>query len=342
MRAIRLIKPLSPLELQNIPVPEIGSQDVLLRVKAAGICHSDAHYRAGVSPVEPLPLTLGHEVAGIVEEVGNGIHEFKKGDRVCVHYMATCGHCSYCDRGTEQFCATGKMIGKYRDGGYADFITVPARSVFKLPEEISFETGAIMMCSSATSLHALNKTRLRAGESVAIFGIGGLGISALQLAQAYGAAKVFAVDINTRKLELAKTFNAIPINATIGDPVEQIQELTNGRGVNVALELIGLPSTMKQSVQCLAIQGRAGLVGLTQKTFEVAPYKEVLNKEAEIIGVSDHLATEITALLEFARAGKLNFPAGVIKTVPLEADAVNATLDALEQFGDNVRTVIVP
>ncbi len=342
MHAVRLIKPGSPLELQEIAIPEIGSRDILIRVKAAGICHSDAHYRAGISPVEPLPLTLGHEVAGIVETVGGDVRHFKKGDRVCVHYMATCGHCGYCDRGSEQFCTTGRMIGKYQDGGYADFIAVPERSVFRLPEEISFGIGAIMMCSSATSLHALNKTRLRAGETVAIFGVGGLGVSAVQLAQACGASNVFAVDINPRKLELAKQFGAIPVNATAGDPVEQIRDFTHGRGVDVALELIGLPLTMKQAVQSLAILGRAGLVGLTQQSFEVAPYREVLNKEAEIIGVSDHLATEIPLLLEFARNGKLTFPGDIIKTVPLEAAAVNDTLDHLEKFGDNVRTVIVP
>ncbi len=115
------------------------------------------------------------------------------------------------------------------------------------------------MCSSATSLHALNKARLRPGETVAIFGVGGLGISALQLARISGAAEVFAVDINPRKLELAERFGAIPVNASAGDPVEQIRELTGGRGVDVALELIGLPLTMRQAVQSLAILGRAAL-----------------------------------------------------------------------------------
>ncbi len=342
MKCIRLVKVGHPLELHDVPVPIAGSGEVLIRVKAAGICHSDAHYCAGVSPVDPLPLTLGHEVSGVIEEIGQNVQDFKKGDRVCVHYMATCGHCLYCHQGTEQFCTTGQMIGKYRDGGYAEFLCVPARSVFRLPDEIPFESGAIMMCSSATSLHAFHKTRLRAAETVAIFGVGGLGMSAVQLAQAFGASKVFAVDINPSKLELARQFGAIPIDATSGNPVEQIRELTNGKGVNVAVELIGLPLTMKQAVQSLAIMGRAGLVGLTKKSFEVSPYTEVLNKEAEIIGVSDHLASEIPLLLQFARTGKLRFPAGMIKTVPLQASAINATLDNLERFGDTVRTVIVP
>src|SRR3982750_1883155 len=119
MRAIRLISPGKPLEMSELPTPRPGPEEVLIRVRAAGICHSDAHYRAGKSRVAPLPLTLGHEVAGTIERVGPGVTQFQAGDRVCVHYLATCGHCAYCDEGSEQFCTTGKMIGKYREGGYA-------------------------------------------------------------------------------------------------------------------------------------------------------------------------------------------------------------------------------
>ncbi len=342
MKAVRLVQPKAPLQLQELPTPDVGSRDILIRVKAAGICHSDAHYRSGVSKVDPLPLTLGHEVSGVVEKTGKDVVAFKSGERVCVHYMATCGHCHYCDLGNEQFCTTGKMIGKYRDGGYAEFILVPERSVFHLPSEIPFEQGAIMMCSSSTSFHALKKTRLAVGETVAVFGVGGLGISAVQLARALGAAEVFAVDINERKLDLAQKFGAVAINAAKADAVEQIKEKTRGKGVDVALELIGLPKTMRQSVQVLTTFGRAGLVGLTKESFSVAPYDEVLNKEAEIIGVSDHLASEIPQLLEFARARKLDLSSGVIRTIPLDVTAINRTLDGLENFSDDVRVVIQP
>jgi 2-desacetyl-2-hydroxyethyl bacteriochlorophyllide A dehydrogenase len=342
MKAIRLLKSGAPLEAQEIAVPQVGARDVLIRIGAAGICHSDAHYRAGVSPVEPLPLTLGHEVAGLVEKTGADVEGFKAGDRVCVHYLVACGQCVFCEAGTEQFCSTVQMIGKHRDGGYAEFIIVPERSVFHLPDEIPFEQGAILMCSSATSLHALSKARLRPGQTVAIFGVGGLGVSAVQLARHFGAAEVFAVDINPRKLEIAERFGAIPVNASVGNPVEKIRKLTGGRGVDVALELVGLPETMRQAVLSLAILGRAALVGLTQETLEVAPYSELLNKEAEIIGVSDHLASEIPLLLDLARTGKIDLSCGIIATIPLEAGAVNGVLDRLEKFGDDVRVVITP
>jgi propanol-preferring alcohol dehydrogenase len=340
MKAIRLTEIGSSLEEQWIEVPAVSLNDVLIRVRAAGICHSDAHYRAGVSPVARLPLTLGHEVAGVVEETGPSVTKFKIGDRVCLHYLVTCGTCEFCHTGNEQFCPTAEMIGKHRDGGYAEFVVVPERSVFHLPDEIPFEQGAILMCSSATSLHALNKARFRAGETVAIFGVGGLGVSAIQLALHLGAAKVFAVDINPSKLRLASEFGAVPVNATERDPIEQIREMTRGDGVDVALELVGLPLTMRQAVQSLGKLGRAALVGLTRQTFDIAPYTDLLNKEAEIIGVSDHLASEIPLLLDLARAGKLDLSQGIIRTLPLEAAAVNSALDGLEHFGDDVRTVI--
>lgn len=340
MKAIQLVEIGRPLEARDVPAPQIGPTDALVRVKAAGICHSDAHYRAGVSRVEPLPMTLGHEVAGIVEQVGADARGLHVGQRVCVHYMATCGQCHYCHRGTEQFCASGQMIGKHRDGGYAEFIRVPARSVFPLPDEIPFAHGAIMMCSSATSFHALRKARLQAGETVAVFGAGGLGLSAVQLAQAMGALRVFAIDISARKLALAQQFGAIPIDARAEDPVAQLMRHTAGRGVDVALELIGLPLTMRQAALSLAIGGRAALAGITQHRFEIAPYDELINREAEIIGVSDHLAQEIPLLLEYARQGRLNLSPIITRAVPLDAGAINAALDELERFGSVGRTVI--
>ena len=342
MKAVRLVAPGQPLEMQEIDLPETGPKDVLVRVRAAGICHSDAHYRAGRSAVDPLPMTLGHEVAGIVEKVGADVTTLTVGDRVCLHYMVTCGDCVYCSQGNEQFCTSGKMIGKYRDGGYAEYISIRARSAFRLPDEIPFEQGAIMMCSSATSFHALRKARLQPGETVAIFGMGGLGMSALRLAQALGALQVYAIDIDPGRLDMAERLGAVPINASETDPVQEIRRLTSGRGVDVAPELIGLPLTMEQGVKSLAILGRLAIAGITEQTFEIAPYYELIGKEAEVIGVSDHLAQEFPLLLEWARLGKLDLSEVITHRVALDAEAVNEVLDRLEEFGEGVRAVITP
>jgi len=342
MQAVQLVEIGEPLQMRQVPLPTMGERDVLVRIKAAGICHSDVHYRAGTSPVGPLPQTLGHEIAGFVTDVGPQVTAVSVGDRVCLHYLVTCGDCYYCSTGNEQFCTEGEMLGKHRDGGYAETIAVPARNAVPLPDEIPFEQGAILMCSSSTSFHALRKARLKAGETVAVFGAGGLGMSAIQLARAFGALEVYAVDINEEKLELAEKHGAVPVNASERDPVAQIHRLTGGRGVDVALEVIGLPLTMRQATQSLAIFGRAVIVGVTDQPFEVDSYPEILGKEAEIIGSADHLLHELPLLLEFLRQGRLDLSGVITKRIPLDADAINEAMDALEQFGGDVRTVIVP
>jgi D-arabinose 1-dehydrogenase-like Zn-dependent alcohol dehydrogenase len=342
MKAVRLVQIGKPLEDQDVPIPEIGVSDVLIRVAAAGICHSDAHYRAGISKIDNLPVTLGHEVAGHVESVGKDVANVAPGDRVCVHYLVSCGRCDFCGRGLEQFCRSAQMIGKHRDGGYAEFVKVPGRNAFVLLDEISFEVGAIMMCSSATALHALNKARFKAGESIAIFGFGGLGYSALQLARAFDCGQIYVVEINPAKLALLEGLGAVAIDANKGNPVEQITDATNGKGVDVSLELIGSAKAMRQAVQCLGALGRAALVGLTAESMPIFPYTELINKEGEIIGVSDHLAAELPALMEFARSGKLRFPPETLRFVDLDAAQVNAALDSLKDSIDHVRTVMVP
>ena len=341
MRAIQLVKIGNPLEDAELSLPDIGASDVLVRVAACGICHSDAHYRAGISPIDSLPVTLGHEVAGRVETVGRDVHHVSSGDRVYVHYLVSCGCCDFCRRGHEQFCSKGQMIGKHRDGGYAEFIKIPGRNVFVLPDEIPFEHGAIMMCSSATSLHALHKARLKSDERVAIFGFGGLGFSALQLARAFGCGEVYVVDINPAKLASIAAFGGIPIDATAGDPVEQIRDATDGKGVDVSIELVGSAITMEQAVRCLGVFGRAALVGLTTESMSLLPYPEVINKEVEIIGVSDHLAAELPLLMQLARNGKLCFPQGTLRSVDLDAAQINADLDEVEKSSDHIRAVIV-
>ncbi len=366
MKAVRLTAVGQPLEMQEIPRPAVGPLDVLVQVRAAGICHSDAHYRAGVSPVYPLPMTLGHEVSGVVAQVGELVTGWQPGDRVCLHYLATCGRCEYCHRGAEQFCTSGQMLGKQRDGGYAEYIVAPARSVFPLPDAIPFEQGAVMMCSSATALHALRKGRLAAGESVVIFGVGGLGMSAIQLARALGALRIFAVDRDRGRLALAERLGAIPVNAQRTDSpgvdaptsapqrdaasldqdcqssiAGEIRRLNRGRGVDVALDFVSVPATLRPAMASLAPFGRVVAVGLGDQPTPVYPYQELINREAEIIGCSDHLASEIPLLTELVRRGSLDLASVVTELIPLDADAINATLDRLERYGaGGVRTVI--
>jgi len=342
MKAIRFIGARQPLQMQEISIPEIGERDILVKVKAAGICHSDAHYRAGISPVRPVPLTLGHEVAGVVEKIGLQVTNVKVGERVCLHYNISCGDCYHCSTGNDQFCEKVLMLGHYTNGGYAEYISVPARNAIHLPDEIPFEQGATLMCASATAFHALRKSRLKGGERVAIFGVGGLGQSAVQLARAFGAIEVYAVDINEDKLNLAKQYGAIPVNGKKVDAVAMIKKLTRGKGVDVAIEMIGLQQTMKQAIQVAGVLARVVIVGLSNKPLEIDTYNELLGKEVELIGSNDHHLQELPLLVEMARKKVLDTSRIVTKTVPLDADVVNAVLDELENFSGDVRTVIVP
>ena len=320
MKAVRLVGIAEPLREMAVPIPEAGENDVLVRIAAAGICHSDVHYWEGISPVGALPQTLGHEIAGVVEAVGTNVTAPAVGERVCLHYLVTCNDCTYCRSSNEPFCTQGRMLGKDIDGGHAEYIAVPARNAIPLPEEIPFEHGAIMMCSSATVFHALRKGRLRAGEMVAVFGVGGLGMSAIQLAAVFGALKVFAIDIDAARLSAAEACGAVPIDASGGGPVDALRRHTGGRGVDVSL----------------------ALVGLANRPLCIDSYGEVLGKEAEIIGSSDHLLDELPPLLELARQGRLDLSRVVTDRIPLKPDAVNAALRRLKGFGPGVRTVITP
>jgi len=341
MRAVQLIEIEKDLENREVQTPKPQSDEVLVRIKASGICHSDVHYRDGISSVDHLPITLGHEIAGVIEEIGTNVTSFQKGDRVCVNYMITCGECHFCIIGSEQFCEKGKMMGKDVNGGYAEYIAVPSRGIYKLPDSVPFEHAAVMMCSTATSFHALKKTRFQPGETIAIFGFGGLGVSAFQLAKIIGARDIYAIDIAPEKLQTAKKMGAIPINSRETNPVEKILELTNGFGVDVALELVGLPQTLDQGFRVLARFGRLGLVGITRGSFEIDSYGAIC-KEKELIGCSDHLLSELPALLDLAEQGKLDLNQVVTKKVPLEASEINIIHHQLKDFKADIRTVIVP
>lgn len=342
MRAVQMIQPGEPLEFRDVPIPGGGDTDVLVRVRAAGICHSDAHYRAGTSPMGRLPITLGHEIAGEVEWIGPRVTNVRAGERVAVHYNVSCGECYHCKRGHEQFCASVQMLGHHVDGGYTDYVSIPARNAVPLPEEISFEAGATLMCASATALHALHKGRVKAGETVAVFGVGGLGLSAIQLARALGAVEVYAVDIHPDKLALASQYSAIPIDAARCDAVEEIRTLTQGKGVDVALEMIGLSKTMKQTVESVGVLGRAVIVGISKVPLEVDPYTTLIGKEVEVIGSNDHLLDELHTLIDLARRNVLDTSHVVSQIIPLDAEKINHRLDDLEKFTSDVRAVIVP
>ena len=191
-------------------------------------------------------------------------------------------------------------------------------------------------------LSCVYESKIQRGETVAIFGVGGLGMAAVQLARAFGSAEVYAIDTNKSKLTLAKQLGAIPIDASEKDPIKELNRLTKGDGVDVALELIGLPETIRQAIESLSVFGRAALVGLGDNPVEINSYKNLIKKEAEIIGVSDHLAEEIPHMIEMVRNGTLDLSSIVTQKIQLSDKEINKVIDSLQSYdGENVRSVII-
>jgi propanol-preferring alcohol dehydrogenase len=326
MHAVRLHRTAANLIDATVADPHPAAHEVLIDIRAAGICHSDAHYRAGRGSVA-LPLTLGHEIAGVVVETGSAVTGIAVGQRVAVHYLLSCGECEACRTYGEQFCASGGMIGKERDGGYAERIVVPARNAVAIPEGVAFEHAAVMMCSTATAWHALRLANLQHGESLAILGFGGLGVSALQLARAMGVATIFAVDVVPEKLEAAKRMGAIPAGTV---PT-----------ADVVLDFAGHPTTATAALRALAPGGRLMLVAINLRELDFDSYRDVLGRERRIIGCSDHLRGELVEVLDMAARREIDLAAAITRTVALEASAINEVLDDIERGTAHLRSVIV-
>lgn len=195
MRAARLIEAGKPLEIQSIPVPEPAAGELLVEVHACGICGTDLHLAVdGDIPVERTPITLGHEAAGVVVRLGEGVSDFSEGDRVALFPAAYCGECAYCKAGRQSLCEHSKVYGMARDGSLANFVTAPAHSAFHLPDKVPFDVGAVVTDAVSTPYHALVKRgKLQKGETVGVIGCGGLGSHAIQLAKLLGADHIIGI-----------------------------------------------------------------------------------------------------------------------------------------------------
>jgi len=341
MRAVRLHAAGQPVCDETVPDARPAEGEVLVRVEAAGICHTDAHYRKDPGRAR-LPVTPGHEIAGVVVEKAPGVESPVAGDRVAVHYLVGCGDCRYCRAGAERFCARVEMIGKERDGGWAETIAVPAQNAVAVPDAVSFAEAAIMMCSSATALHALRLAHVRPGESVLISGFGGLGVSAVQLAGVLGAGGVIVADIVPGKLAAARDFGAHPLDASDPGFADALAAATGGRGVDVAVDFAGTPASRAAALRALAPEGRLVIVALDARPFPLDPYRDVLAGERRIIGCSDHTRGDLDELMGLAAAGSIDLSRAITRTVPLEARAINVVLDDLAEGTSHLRTVVLP
>jgi len=341
MKAARLHAIGRELSLESIDVPSLGDRDILVKVKASGICHSDINYRDGVGSVGRLPITLGHEIAGIVAETGRQVQSPKQDARVSVHYVISCGKCKFCTAGLETYCEQYQMIGKDVDGGFAEYLSIPASNAIPLPESVPFVQGAILGCAVSTAYHALRRARVEPSDIVLIYGVGGLGVHAVQLAAAvFRAQSVLVVDMLDYKLSLAQKLGAKGVvNASRDDPAEKISELTDGIGADVVLDFVGRRATIQKSIDCASKGGRIVVVGISSEELQISPYSTIIGKEVELIGVNDHLKSELTELIELVSRGRMDLSTSITHRVKLEE--VNQGMQILERnIGTPIRVVI--
>jgi len=339
MLAARLVEIGKPLELVQMPIPAPQAGEVLVRVRATGICSSDLHYQDGKSKVTRLPLTLGHEIAGEVVETGDGVTEFSAGDRVCLFYLVTCGRCLMCTTGRDNYCPDAKMLGKNIDGGFAEYLCVPARNLFKLPDEIPYTHGALLGDAVATPFHALSRAGVKTGDNVLVIGIGGLGLHAIQIARIMGAAQVIAADISPEKLALAKKVGATAaLNPQNKDFTDRINAMT-GKGVDVAIELIGLPQTIRTAIDLTGIGGKIVIVGICPEDVGINPYHDLLLKEKTIMGSADQSREDFPVIIDLAARGRINLDHSVSHELSLEE--INRGLEMLRRKEDNPVRIMI-
>jgi NDMA-dependent alcohol dehydrogenase len=346
-----------PVSIEPLAVRDPREGEVLVRIGASGVCHSDLHVVTGDLPM-PTPCVLGHEGAGTVEAVGAGVKRVRPGDHVVLNWVPFCGACWYCTSGRAYLCETGYVnamaAGVFeRDGStvqqmagvgsMAELTLVPESACIPIDADIPLDSACLIGCGVMTGVGAvINTARVQAGESVAIFGAGGVGLNAVQGAVIAGANPIVAVDLNPKKLDFARQLGAThTVNAGATDPVEAIRELTGGRGADYAFEVIGRPEVVVQAFLALRRGGKAIVVGVPPATsmFEVPGMLFPLAEKSlvgSLYGSAD-MARDVPRLIGLYRAGRLKLDELVTRRYALAQ--VNEAFAALEK-GEVVRGVI--
>jgi propanol-preferring alcohol dehydrogenase len=304
-----------PLSVEEVPVPEPGPGQVLVRVAASGVCHTDLHAADGDWPVKPkLPFVPGHEGVGHVAALGGGVASLKEGDRVGVPWLhSACGGCEYCLTGWETLCPHQQNTGYSVDGGFAEYVLAPAAYVGRLPDAVDFIQAAPVLCAGVTTYKGLKELDVKPGDWVVVSGIGGLGHLAVQYARAMGM-HVAAVDVADEKLDLARELGAeLTVNCASEDPAGRIQEATGGAH-GVLITAVS-PPAFRQGVAMLRRGGTCVLVGLPPGDFP-APIFDVVLKRLTVRGSIVGTRRDLQEALQFAAEGKVR---SAVETRPLES-----------------------
>ena len=336
MKALIYTKPYT-LEYSDYPDPSAGYDDVLVRVKACGICGSDVHGFTGKTGRRIPPLIMGHEAAGIVATPGKNVRDFRKGDRVCFDSTVYCNKCEACRTGLFNRCDERQVLGVSvpsfkRQGAFAEYVAVPWWIVSKIPDELSFVHAALLEPASI-GVHAANRVPISSDDTVVVIGAGTIGLFILQAARLRGAAKVIAVDISEFRLDIAEKLGADKlVNPLKSDLSEAILQETEGKGANVTLEAVGYAKTFAEAVSITRMGGYIVAVGNLEKSAEF-DLQQLVAKEHTFIG-SYASSGEFRDCIELVASGKINVEPLISDVLPLEEgpDAFDRLLKARENL----------
>ena len=340
MKAARIVNVNEPLQVQDVLTPEPKDSQILVKVQSVGVCHSDVHvwegYYEGISGEQlkttdrgvKYPLTPGHEIAGIVDSLGEQVEGFSKYEKVLVYPWVGEGMCPACKIGQENLCDKPRSLGIYSDGGYAEYVLVPNfKYLVKIGDDMNTDTSAPLACAGLTSYGAIKNANLKPDENVVIVGTGGLGLMAIQLAKAVTGARIIAMDIDDKKLEVAKKEGAdIIVNSKKEDPVKAIMELTGKLGADVVIDFVNATKTVETDMQFLRRRAKLLLVGLFGGELKLS-LVTMPTRAYKIIGSYTGSLEDMVELVSLAKRG-------VIKQVVSKRFKLNQAGEALQMLKD--------
>ncbi len=323
MRAL-LLSAYNQLSVTDVPVPSIGDEDVLVRVRACGICGSDVHGYTGESGRRIPPIVMGHEAAGVIEDVGAGVTGVAAGDRVTFDSTVSCGRCAFCRRGESNLCdnrmVLGVSCGDYRrNGAFAEFVSVPARIVYRLPDSLAFEHAALIEAVSV-AVHAVRRKVPAASDRVVVIGCGMIGLLIIQVLSHEGSREIVAVDVDERRRALAAKLGAAKTIDAKQNVAAALKEATAGQGADHAYEVVGRSETVQSAVRAVRKGGTVTLVGNLAPMVEL-PMQEVVTRELTLLGTCAS-SGEYPECIELLASGAVNVAPLISVAAPLEEGPV--------------------
>jgi 2-desacetyl-2-hydroxyethyl bacteriochlorophyllide A dehydrogenase len=320
MKAVMKTKPEPGVEVRDIPVPKIESNEALIRVKAAAICGSDLgiyDYTPAYSRMK-LPVVLGHEFAGVIVEAGDEAEGFGAGDRVLAESVKACGRCSFCRAGMSNLCDDSTLFGIHVDGGFAEYVAVPSKLLHRIPEKMTFEEAAVVEPLSNSVHFATEIAEAKPGDFVVVQGCGPIGLFSAQLFRLSGAkVLVTGVGVDTERFKIARKLGFETVNVEEEDLIERVMKMTGGRGADVAFVAVGAPSALVQAVKLVKKRGQVVIVGIFGKGVEL-PVTDIVRREIIVKGAYDARPANFPQSIKLIEEGAINTKDIITHRFPLE------------------------